>query len=41
MATTIVWTGVALWLALNAAVVLRRYSVQAARAAVRSDRRRI
>jgi tellurite resistance protein TehA-like permease len=38
MTTTLVWTGVALWLALNAVVAIRVVATQPARARVRSER---
>ena len=38
MTTTLVWTGVALWLALNAAVAVRLYAVQPGRATIRPHR---
>ncbi len=39
MTTTLVWTGVALWLGLNAAIAARRiYVMRPAKAAARPDR---
>ena len=38
MTTTLVWTGVALWLAVNAVVAVRMYATQPGRATIRSDR---
>jgi hypothetical protein len=38
MTTTLVWTGVALWLAVNASLALRMYAVQPGRTAIRFDR---
>lgn len=38
MTTTLVWTGVALWLAVNAVLALRMYATQPGRATIRWDR---